>query len=73
MIQRSVIYTRDVRKSRTRGRGEVEVTIETAFHVLRVQEVESGMVREDEAKISEMNKRNAEITNARKGGSRGDN
>ena len=50
----------------------MEVPIETAFHVLRVQEVESGMVRDNEAKISEMNKRNAEITNARKGGSRDD-
>ena len=54
-----------------RGRGGAEVTVETACHVVRVQELESAGVRENEAKISEMKKRNKKTTNEREGGSGG--
>ena len=39
--------------------------------MVRVQELESAGVRENEAKISEMKKRNKKTTNEREGGSGG--
>ena len=60
-----------MQKSRTQERGEAEVTIETACHVVRVQEIEFAGVRENEVKISEMMQRNTKTTNARERGSRG--